>query len=64
MLNPMQRFEEICNHKEDCKFCGGSGKHDYEKNIYIYGKSLKQLAIIIDYAIQHGYKEGYERNKI
>lgn len=54
----MEKFEEIVNRKPPCNFCKGTGKHDFEcrNNITVYGKTLKEISQIIDFAIQHGYK--------
>ena len=58
-MTPLEKFDEIANKKMDCQFCDGTGKYDYEKmkNMTVYGKSLKQIAEMLDYAYQHGYKE-------
>ena len=43
-----------------CKFCKGSGFENVEemKNLRIYGYSLQEIANILDYAFQYGYKTG------
>ena len=41
-----------------CRFCEGSGFEDNDKmkNVRFQGFEQKQLAEIIDYAFEHGYK--------
>lgn len=40
-----------------CRFCGGTGIEKPLSEIKIYGKTMKQIADILDFAEQHGYKE-------
>ena len=41
----------------DCKFCNGTGIEKPLSEIRIYGKTMKQIADLCDFAEQHGYKE-------
>jgi hypothetical protein len=62
------KYDCVCEPKREpsqreqwkpCRLCGGSGIADFEKekNFAVYGRSLKDILEIIDYAYQHGYSD-------
>lgn len=40
-----------------CRFCKGSGFEKKDNIIYVYGRDLKNISEIIEYAYQHGYED-------
>ncbi len=41
----------------NCRFCKGTGIEENLDKFTIYGRALSEIMNIINYAIQHGYKE-------
>lgn len=57
-MNQSERLIRMIFDGELCPLCHGDGKFELErmKTMKIYGKSIKEIKEIIDFAEQHGYK--------